>query len=115
MRSLVSKYLLYLGFNPVRCGYKYLSELIVMHLKGEEIHPLKLNGYLKVGIKYNKSSDVIDKNIQNSISHVWLKGDSKCLEKEFGSTIDPSKGKPTNKHFIATITEKIKLLDAPGR
>lgn len=80
-----------------------------MQLEGQDIMPLKNKGYYIVGCKYNKSIDVIDKNIQNSISHVWLKGDIKCLEKEFGSTIDPSKGKPTNKQFIATIIEKITL------
>lgn len=107
MSKLVSEYLLYLGFNPVRSGYKYLNELIDMQLKGENILPLKQYGYCEVGKKYRKSPDVIDKNIQNSISHVWLKGDIKCLENEFGATIDPSRGKPTNKQFIATIIDKL--------
>lgn len=109
MNRVVSEYLLYLGFNPIRSGYKYLRELIEMQLSGRDILPLKNNGYLVVAMKYDKTADVIDKNIQNSISHVWLKGDSKCLELEFGATIDPNKGKPTNKQFIATIVEKIKL------
>lgn len=107
MSKLVSDYLLYLGFNPVRSGYKYLNDLIDMQLRGERILPLKQNGYSKIALKYNKTPDVIDKNIQNSISHVWLKGDIKCLESEFGATIDPSRGKPTNKQLIATISDKL--------
>lgn len=107
MSKLVSDYLLYLGFNPVRSGYKYLNDIIDMKLNGDKILPLKFNGYYKVAKKYNKSADVIDKNIQNSISQVWLKGDIKCLENEFGATIDPMKGKPTNKQFIATIIDKL--------
>lgn len=107
MNKLVSEYLLYLGFNPVRSGYKYLNELIDMQLRGIEILPLNRYGYSIVGKLYNKSSDVIDKDIQNSISQVWLKCDSRCLDNEFGATIDPSKGKPTNKQFIATIIDKL--------
>jgi len=107
MSKIVSNYLLYLGFNPIRSGYKYLGELIDMSLSGIDIMPLKQNGYCVVADKYNKTPEVIDKNIQNSISRVWLKGDFKCLENEFGATIDPMRGKPTNKQFIATITDKL--------
>ena len=107
MSKLVSDYLLYLGFSPVRSGYRYLNVILDMLLHGERIYPLKQYGYISVGLKYNKTPEVIDKNIQNSIANVWLKGNISRLEKEFGETIDPNKGKPTNKQFIATIGEKL--------
>ena len=113
MNKLVSDYLLYLGFNPIRSGYKYLRDLIIMQLTGINIMPLKVCGYSMIARLYDKSADVIDKNIQNSIAHVWLKGDLRRLEKEFGATIDPMKGKPTNKQFIATLVDKISLIIKP--
>jgi two-component system response regulator (stage 0 sporulation protein A) len=112
MSKLVSDYLLYLGFSPVRSGYRYLNAILDMLLHGERVYPLNKYGYITVGRKYNKTPEVIDKNIQNSIANVWLKGNTMRLEKEFGETIDPLKGKPTNKQFIATVMEKLLFLSS---
>lgn len=106
MSKKVSNYLLYLGFNPILKGYRYLNEIIDMNLRGERILPLKYYGYKIIAQKYNKDISCIDKNIQNSISHVWLKADEKILEEEF-SNINIFKGKPTNKNFIETISKKL--------
>lgn len=111
MNRLIANYLLNLGFNPIRSGYKYLIDLIELYLYGN-IMPLKNIGYKIIAEKYEKSIDTIDKNIQNCISYVWLRGDLVQLEKEFGSTIDSDRGKPTNKQLIATLGEKIKNLSS---
>ena len=42
-----------------------------------------------------------------AMSHVLSFVAQKCLELEFGATIDPAKGKPTNKQLIATIIDKL--------
>ncbi|MEG1510070.1 MAG: sporulation initiation factor Spo0A C-terminal domain-containing protein [Clostridia bacterium] len=107
MEKTVYAYLLSLGINPINLGIKYIMELIISELRGENILPLTLVGYKNLAQKYNKSVYCIEKNIQNVISKAWLKGDIDFLYKEFGETIDDYKGKPTNKQFIFTVAEKL--------
>ena len=105
----VSSYLLSLGIKPSSKGYRYLSDLITMSLEGKEILPLKYRGYKEISLKYDATTDCIDKNIQNCISKAWLDGDIDALYGEFGNTIDTDKGKPTAKQFIMQIVEKISV------
>lgn len=107
MERKVKEYLLSLGFMPNKCGYHFLCDILCSALDGEEILPLKFKAYTKLGTKYHKSVDCIEKDIQNAISFAWLSGDVDKLYSEFGETIDMKKGKPSNKHFILTAIESI--------
>ncbi|MDR1939236.1 MAG: sporulation initiation factor Spo0A C-terminal domain-containing protein [Clostridiales bacterium] len=111
MNGKISNYLLSMGFIPNKIGYKYLGDLVALGIDGKDILPLSKNGYVVLAEKYNKSASTIEKDIQNAISAAWLKGDIDLLNKEFGSTIDMKKGKPSNKHFILTAIEKLSYDD----
>lgn len=102
------KYLLELGFQPNLKGYKQLSALICLALDGEDILPLKYNGYKKVAKALGADVAGIEKNIQNCISAAWLRGDVDVLYREFGETLDENKGKPTNKQFVLTALERLR-------
>lgn len=106
-KNVVSSYLLTLGIKPSSKGYRFLSDLIVMRLHGEEILPLKYCGYKIISEKYRSTTDCVDKNIQNCISKAWLDGDIDALYGEFGNTIDIDKGKPTVKQFIMQACENL--------
>lgn len=103
----VKMYLLSLGFQPNRLGYKMLAEVINWGVNGEDILPLKFKAYPRLGGIYSKNADTVEKDIANSISVAWLKADLDRLYSEFGETIDMKKGKPTNKQFILTAVEAI--------
>lgn len=100
--------LLKLGCKPNSMGYRYLVELIDMSLEGVNILPLTNVGYKLLGEKYDKKIGCIEKNIQNCINAAWINGDSDLLYSYFGETISESKGKPTNKHFICAIVDKVR-------
>ncbi len=99
--------MLSIGLRPNCLGYKYIFDLAKTYIDGNNILPLKLNGYVTLAQKYGKNASSIDKNIQNCISKAWLDADIDELYKEFGSTIDMSKGKPTAKQLIMHICDKI--------
>lgn len=101
-------YLLSLGFQPNLKGYHLLARLISYALDGIEIMPLKYKGYIALSEDFKVDGASIEKDIQNAISSAWLRGDVNVLYKEFGETLDESKGKPTNKQFIMTALERIK-------
>ncbi len=107
MDKLIYSYMLTIGLRPNCLGYKYIFDLAKMYIGGENILPLKLKGYALIADRYGKTVSSIDKNIQNCISKAWLEGDIDELYREFGNTIDISKGKPTAKQLIMHICDKI--------
>ena len=101
---VVYDYLLKYGFKANNIGFNYLVDIITLGIKGENLEPMS-----KVGYKFGKNIETVKKDIQNSISNAWLFGNSDLLYQTFGATISDVKGKPTNKHFIYTMIEKIKF------
>jgi len=47
----------------------------------------------------------IERNIRNFIEVTWTRGNLKAQHKIFGNTIEIERSRPTNKEFIANITE----------
>lgn len=104
----IKKYLLSLGFQPNLKGYKLLCELLRLAMEGQEILPLKYNGYECLSQAFGVDKASVEKDIQNAISSAWLRGDVDVLYEQFGETLDEDKGKPTNKQFVLTALERIK-------
>lgn len=106
---MVHDYLLKFGFKPNNIGFNYLVEIISLGLQGINLNPMSKVGYAIIAEKYGKNIATIEKDVQNSINNAWLYGNSDLLYQTFGATISDVKGKPTNKHFIYTIIEKLKF------
>ncbi|MCX4366606.1 MAG: sporulation initiation factor Spo0A C-terminal domain-containing protein [Clostridia bacterium] len=105
MHNVIFMKLQEMGFKSNHLGYKYIRDLLYKCLNGENILPLKQNGYKCISLKYGKSVVSIEKDIQNAISSAWIYGNIDILYAIFQSTIDIDKGKPTNKQFILTIAD----------
>lgn len=101
------KYLLRLGFQPNLKGYALLGRLIQRAMDGEDILPLKYQGYPMLSSEFGVDVASVEKDIQNAISSAWLRGNVDVLYREFGETLDENKGKPTNKQFVLTALERI--------
>lgn len=106
--QLVKNYLLEMGFRPNIKGYRLLSRLLVLGMKGENIMPLKYEGYVRVAKEFGVAGETIEKDIQNAISAAWLRGDVDKQYGAFGETLDENKGKPTNKQFMLTALDELK-------
>lgn len=103
----IKMYLLHLGFQPNLKGYRLLARLIAMAQEGEDVMPLKYNGYKRLSEEFGVGAASVEKDIQNAISAAWLRGNVDVLYGEFGETLDEDKGKPTNKQFLLTALERL--------
>ena len=108
LEEIIKNYLLSLGFNNKKRGFRYLKDIIKIGCDSD-ITPLNNNGYIKLAEKYGTKPNTIEKDIQYLISVTFQEGDSDILYGQFGESIDPDKGKPTNKHFIFNTIEKLKF------
>jgi len=49
----------------------------------------------------------VEKCARRAVEHIWSHGDLGVLEKYFGQSVDPERGKPTNREFLAMAREHI--------
>lgn len=109
LKKAVHRYLLEMGFMPLKYGFFMLQHILTKGLLGEKILPLNTAAYKELSQSTARSVAAIEKDIQNSISDAWLRGKIELLYRDFGETIDMRRGKPTNKHFILTVIEFLKF------
>lgn len=62
--------------------------------------------YPYVAKLYGATSKQVERNIRTFIEATWQRGDIEKLNKLFGYTVSQHKGRPTNKEFIALMTER---------
>lgn len=106
----ISKIMKELGVSVKRKGYHYIREAILIVINDEtSIQKIKENIYCKIAPEYNTSSEAVERAIRTAIESMIKDGNIKAIYEMFGYAITPKKGKPTNKEFIATIADKIKL------
>jgi two-component system response regulator (stage 0 sporulation protein A) len=50
----------------------------------------------------------VERCIRHAIESTWSRGDMAALERLFGLSIDPDRGKPTNREFLAMIAQHLR-------
>ena len=110
IERMLSTYLKRLGFSPATKGYcaVYLAIILVLE------NPNLLNSVTKkiypiVAEECFSTPSCIEKRIRYAIERAWLKADIDFVEEMFQYSIDIDKGKPTNRQFIATLAEYVRL------
>lgn len=91
-------------------GRKYLEDAIKLAID----KPALIQGITKtaglydtVAQKNDTTPDRLSRAIRHGIELAWTRGDPDIHQQIFGGTIDPDKGKPTNREFIATVAQYI--------
>ena len=89
---------------------KYLEDAIKLAID----KPALIQGITKaaglydtVAQKNDTTPDRLSRAIRHGIELAWTRGDPDIHQQIFGGTIDPDKGKPTNREFIATVAQYI--------
>ena len=103
----IEKVLLKLCLKVNTKGYKYLKKAIeILLIKND--YSLK-EVYTEIGAIYNVTPMSIEKSIRYGIETAFDKCDIDDYVEIFGYSINPDKGKPTNKEFIKRICDYVKL------
>ncbi|GMB10873.1 MAG: sporulation transcription factor Spo0A [Candidatus Improbicoccus devescovinae] len=91
-------------------GYYYLRSSIVLCVNIPNIiNTMTRQLYPNVAEIYATTAPRVERAIRHAIEVAWDRGNINVLNNLFGSTIQDSKGKPTNTEFIAMISDKIRL------
>ena len=83
-------------------GSKYLAKAIGAVVENDDlIYAVTCELYPLVAKAFGSTPSKVERAIRHAVEVAWDRGDLDTLQKYFGNTIAPSKGKSTNSEFIA--------------
>ena len=95
---------------PKLRAWDFLPDMAAMTV----VHPLLLQDlqhglYPLIGRKYGLSAAGVERSLRLCVESTWSHGSLAALERFFGSSVDPEKGKPTNREFLCRVQERLTL------
>lgn len=100
--TIIGNLLIEMGVPEHILGSKYLRKAILAVMENEDlINAMTCELYPLVAEIYASTGNRVERAIRHAVEIAWDRGDLDVLEKHFGNTISPQKGKPTNGEFIA--------------
>lgn len=92
-------------------GHQYLREAIMLVMKDNDmLNKITKHLYPTVATNCNTTPTRVERAIRHAIELACKRGESEeTIKNIFRNTLNTSKSKPTNKEFIAMITDKIRL------
>lgn len=91
-------------------GHRYLREAILMVADDPSlIYAVTKALYPALAYKHQTESTRVERAIRNAIEITWSRGGLDILDKYFGSTVDYTRGRPTNREFIAMLADHIQI------
>lgn len=106
----VSNLLKEIGIPAHIKGYYYLRYAIVW-LQENDMSKLNMTYvlYPQIAEHFDTTPTRVERAMRHAIEIAWERGNAEVLEKYFGNTTSPDRGKPTNSEFIAMLVDSIKL------
>ena len=102
--------LLEIGVPDHLRGHEYLLAAIEMAIVDPgAVHGIVKKVYIPVAEKYGSTYTKVERAIRTAIEAAWNRADLEDLRKCFGSTVDPMRGRPTVREFIARLANYIRL------
>ncbi len=106
----ISQTLHELGMPANLLGYQYFRFAIDAAVRNPEIlRAITKKLYPYVAREFHATAGGVERAMRHAIEVVWNRGNIEILEKYFGYTVDPNRGKPTNSEFISQIVDKLTL------
>lgn len=65
--------------------------------------------YPLIARRYSMTPAAVERSLRLCVEATWSRGDLAALERFFGSSVDPDKGKPTNREFLCRVQERVTL------
>ena len=63
--------------------------------------------YPLIARRHGKKPAAVERSLRLCIESTWMRGDLTGLERFFGCSVDPDKGKPTNREFLCRVQERV--------
>ena len=65
--------------------------------------------YPQVARRHGMTPAAVERSLRTLIEATWSQGELPALERFFGHSVDPERGKPTNKEFLCRLQERLTL------
>ena len=110
LRMRITQVMHELGMPAHIMGYEYMRYALQLVLEDKRlINNITKGLYPMVARQFNTTASRVERAMRHAVEVTWDRGDVYTLERWFGSTISPMKGKPTNSEFIALLADKLTL------
>lgn len=91
-------------------AWRFLPEMVAL----TAVHPALLADlthglYPLVGRRYGMTAGAVERSLRLCVESTWSRGALTGLERFFGSSVDPDRGKPTNREFLCRVQERVTL------
>lgn len=103
-----------LGVPPRLRAWRFLPGMAAL----TAVHPPLLTDlqhrlYPLIARRSAMTPAAVERSLRLCVESTWSRGSLEALERFFGSSVDPERGKPTNREFLCRIQERLTL--AAGR
>lgn len=110
MAELASGLLRALELRPELHAWAFLPDMAAL----ASVHPALLTGlsrglYPLVGRRHGLQPAAVERSLRLAVESAWTRSDLAALERFFGQSISPDKGKPTNREFLCCVAEHLTL------
>ena len=107
---LVRQILLELGSPDHLVGHPYVVQAVMMCLENRMyIDNITFGLYPQLAAAFDTTAARVERAMRHLVEVTWTRGDMEVLNRYFGNTVSPEKGKPTNGEFVARLTNIVKL------
>jgi len=103
-----------LGVPPGLRAWDFLPDMAAL----TAVHPPLLTDlqhalYPLTARRHGRTAGAVERSLRLCVESTWSRGSLESLERFFGSSVDPDRGKPTNREFLCRVQERLTL--AAGR
>ena len=97
-----------LGVPPTLSAWRFLPDAVALTV----VYPPLLDDlshglYPLLARRHDRKPAAVERSLRLCIESTWMRGDLAALERFFGSSVDPDKGKPTNREFLCRVQERV--------
>lgn len=101
-----------IGIPPELRAWEFLPEMVAL----TAVHPPLLADlmhglYPLIGRNYRLTPAAVERRLRLCVEATWTRGSLAELERFFGSSVDPERGKPTNREFLCRMQERLVLAE----
>lgn len=109
VETRINSILVELGVPNSLKGYDLLAYAIKIVVESPDIvHAITKKIYPELANRFHNTPSRVERAIRHAIEVAIDRSDYETICRYFGNTISPSKGKPTNKEFIARLADVVR-------
>ncbi len=108
--TVIRQILLELGAPDHLLGHPYVIQAVLLVIHDQMyINNITFGLYPQLAARFDTTAARVERAIRHLVEVTWTRGDMDVLNRYFGNTVSPEKGKPTNGEFVARLANVVKL------